>query len=547
MKKIIYNILCFLTLAIFATVIAQQKTHFIELKKLNGETREAKKPELNFDNYKTAQWQNDTENHLRYNFGFREILIRFYNQYLWDFYRKTYSNEVTIGKDNWLFFTYSVNEFYGNEMYRWCDSNKAATNKFERQVEILNKLRGVLKSYDIDFMVFTSPEKSTSYPEFLPEWDYDTTTIHAYDYYRDAFAKTGFPYLDMHSMFQNIQDTIDFPIIPQASAHWIFPAAYAGDSLFRFMAQLKGINMPHVKFGGRRENSQETKNVIHDLEFGLNLMRPIELYPYDYHEREVTVVADSNSLKTNGIFIGNSYFRAFNQYIPLEEIFSDVRYWFYNKTEQYGPKLMKSQPITQVDILQRIMNADFIVFFNEPSQMYKISYGFAEKALIKLCVSDSLWDAEVRRYMEADNYSKDEAEWLLRNHPLLIKGLDTEGVPTIRNERGINIAKAMNKIENDGEWMKLLDIQSTLRNEDISRILKTEAENIVDGRPLMRNEQINDSILFQFEIQKYIEEFKQSPEKMKMIENKAKENGKTLEEMMRLDAIWMIKNKNQTR
>ena len=95
--------------------------------------------------------------------------------------------------------------------------------------------------------------------------------------------------------------------------------------------------------------------------------------------------------------------------------------------------------------------------------------------------------------------------------------------------------------------MKLLDIQSTLQNENINRILKTEAENIVDGRPLMRNEQINDSIFFQFEIQKYIEEFKQSPEKMKMIENKAKENGKTLEEMMRLDAIWMIKNKNQTR
>lgn len=501
MKKIIVNILCLATLGVFLLIMFQGKTHYFPQWELEGMTQDITKPKPNFDDLYHGKYQANLEEYLRNNFGFRDVMIRLHNQYLWDFYKKTYSDEVAIGKDNWLYFNFNVNEYYGKEMYRWV-SKDDAVERFTREMSILNKLRNVLKSYDIEFMIFTSPDKADLYPQYLPERDFDTTTIHAYDFYREAFAECDFPYIDMNAWFKNVQDTLDYPAIPQASAHWVFPSVYAADSLFRFMANEKGVEMPQIKIGKKTGNSQETEHVIRDLEYGLNLMRPIKLSDFEYYEREVSVLADSNAMKMNAIFVGNSFFRAFNQYLPLDEIFNEVHYWFYNMTDFYGQHLQKSTPIGEVDRLYEIINSDYIVWFTDNAQMYKISYGFAEDALIKLCVSDSLWNAEVNRYADSLNISQWEATLMLHNNPELIKGLDTDN-PTIRNTKAIN-----------------------------------EARNLYQSR------HSSEAILYEYQVELMIEEIKSKPDLMEMIRQKAKDRNISVDEMIELDARWLVDHQN---
>lgn len=479
----------FYILFVIATVVllfmpaVQNLTGWFSYHPMNGETVKTQKPNLTYKNYVTGEYQNNIEQYISENFGFRPPLIRIYNQYLWDFYKKSYSDEVAIGKDNWLYFNFNVNEYYGKEMYRWVGKDTAIP-RFTKQMRILNKLRGVLSSLGIEFMVFTTPDKADLYPQYLPDRDFDTTTIHAYDYYREAFAQCDFPYIDMNAWLKTIQDTLDFPAIPQASAHWVFPAVYAADSLFRFMAKQKGVVMPQIKIGEKIDNSKETTNVIRDLEYGLNLWRPIKLSDYEYYEREVTVKTDTNAVKMNVIFVGNSFFRAFNQYIPLDEIFSDVRYWFYNKTEFYGPKLIKQRPVKDIDRLYEIINADYILWFTDNAQMYKISYEFAEDALIKLCVSDSLWNAETERLMENNNLTRNEAEYVLRHDPEKITGLDGDGVPVIRNIKGIEKAKAIHKIVEEIKespyLMKMIEDKAKEKNQDFETTLYQDAKWLVE-------------------------------------------------------------------
>ena len=444
-KEKFYILLVIATVVLLLMPAVQNLTGWFSYHPMNGETVKTPKPDLTYKNYVTCEYQNNIEKYISENFGFRPPLIRIYNQYLWDFYKKSYSDEVAIGKDNWLFFNFNVNEYYGKEMYRWVDKDSAIP-KFTKQMRILNKLRGVLNSLGIEFMVFTTPDKADLYPQYIPDRDFDTTTIHAYDFYREAFVQCDFPYIDMNAWYKTVQDTLDFPAIPQASAHWVFPAVYAADSLFRFMAKQKGVVMPQIKIGKKIDNSQETIGTIRDLEYGLNLWRPIKLSDYEYYEREVTVKADTNAVKMNAIFVGNSFFRAFNQYIPLDEIFSDVRYWFYNMTEFYGPKLRMQRPVKDVDRLYEIVNADYILWFTDNAQMYKISYRFAEDALLKLCVSDSLWNAETERLMKTNNLTRGEAEYVLRHDPEKITGLDGDGIPVIRNTKGIEQAGASHKL-----------------------------------------------------------------------------------------------------
>ena len=436
MRKIVSNILCFTTLGMLFLIMFQGEARLFDLKQLEGVTYEVKRPQLKFDDFYNNRYQSSIEKYLRNNFGFREKIIRLFNQYLWDFYHKSYSEEVAIGKDNWLYFNFNVDEYYGKEMYRWANKDDAS-EQLAKKTLVFNKLRGVLKDYDIELMYFISPDKADLYPQHLPERDFDTSTIHAYDFFRKEFDRYDIPYVDMNSWFKDVQDTLDYPAIPQVSAHWVFPAVYAADSLFRFMADLKNTTMPQIKIGKKKENSALTEYVIRDLEYGLNLMRPINLSDYNYYEREVSVAADSNAVKMKAIFVGNSFFRAFNQYIPLYDVFSDVKYWFYNKTEYFDPDFSNSRPIEDVDRLYEILNSDYIVCFTDNAQMYKLSYLFAEDAIIKLCVSDSLWNAETERIMAENHYSRDEAEKKLKNNPLLIKGLDGDGIPTIRNEKGI--------------------------------------------------------------------------------------------------------------
>ena len=484
-------------MALLFMPIAQNNIFHFKFERLHGVVVKTPKPALTLESYSSGEYQANIEKYTAENYGFREPTIRLYNQYLWDFYKKSYSNEVTIGKDNWLYFSFHVNDYYGKEMYRFV-TKENAVETFSRQVRLLNKLRYVLKTYGIEFMIFTSPDKADLYPQHLPEREFDTTTIHAYDFYRKAFAECDFPYIDMNAWFKTVQDTIDYPIIPQTSAHWVFPAVYAADSLFRFMAKQKGVVMPQIKIGDKIEKSTETAYIIRDLEYGLNLWRRIKIDDYDYYEREVSVTADSNAVKMNAIFVGNSFFRAFNQYIPLEEVFNDVSYWFYNLTNYYGPKLQKSKPVKETDRLYEIINSDYIVWFTDNAQMYKVSYGFAENALIKLCVSDSLWNAEVNRYADSLGISNKDAAYILHKNPELIKGLDVDK-PTIRNTKKINEA---------------------LR--------------------LYRKRHSSDASFYEYQVEQMIQEIKSKPALMEKVREKAEKRSISVEEMLVLDAQWIV-------
>lgn len=497
MIKKLYILLSVTVVVILIMPAFQNLTGWFHYTPLDGETAKTPKPSITLKSYTQGDYQQNIEKYISENFGFRDPLIRIYNQYLWDFYGKTYSNEVAVGKDNWLYFNFNVNEYYGKEMYRWVNKDDAI-ERFTRQMRILNKLRNVLKTYNIEFMIFTSPDKADLYPQYIPEREFDTTTIHAYDFYREEFKKYDFPYIDMNAWFKTVQDTLDFPAIPQASAHWVFPAVYAADSLFRFMANEKGVSMPQIKIGKKFPNSAQTTHVIRDLEYGLNLWRRLSLSDYDYYEREVSVTADSNAVKMNAIFVGNSFFRAFNQYIPLEEVFNDVSYWFYNLTNYYGPKLKKSKPVNETDRLYEIINSDYIVWFTDNAQMYKISYGFAEDALIKLCVSDSLWNVEINRYADSLGISENDASKMLHRNPELIKGLDVDQ-PTIRNTEKINEALAV-----------------------------------------YRRRHSSDASLYEYKVEQMIQEIKSKPALMEKIREKAEKRSISVEEMLVLDAQWIV-------
>lgn len=552
-KKPTYDFILFaiLMVLLFLPMLQAHVLH-IPLKPLNGVTIETEKPVFDLAAYRSGNYAKQEEAYIGEHFGFREPIIRFYNQYLWSCYRKTYAHDVVAGKKGWLYTPESVRDYYGTEMHRWQPSPEAARCNFDREIKYMNRVREILKENDVELLAFIAPEKSFLYPEYLPEHEHDTTTFNACTYFLQKFEKTDFPCIDMNRWFQQMKDTVSYPLIPQTGGHWVFPAVYAADSLFRFMGDLKGIELPKLHIGTLHES--DNHGADNDLERLLNLSLPIRKH-YGYSPTaEVTVESNASSLKPKVLFIGNSFMWGISNQVPLQELFSDVEFWYYFSTAYFGKDLKHTVSVVDFNLLEKLLDFDYIVWFTTGNQLNKGTNGFANSAILTLGVDDSIRRAYVRRIADTlcrddmhtvstDSILRKEAFSILQNHPEIIPELNADTLTTQNSE--IPYAKVIKDIRKDSAWMAALEAQRFLRTATMQQMLHAEVDHIKAGKPLYREQttEIRFSLHCQDEVKQLMQKFPDNEKLMESIREKAIKHNKTLEKAIEDDAIWLIRRK----
>jgi hypothetical protein len=519
----------------------------IPLKPLNGVTIETEKPDFNLESYRSGDYAKQKEAYLGEHFGFREPVIRLYNQYLWDFYKKTYAHDVVAGKRGWLYTPESVRDYYGTEMQRWQHSPEAARQYFDREVKYMNHVRSILKENNVELLAFIAPEKSFLYPEYLPDREHDTTTFNACAYFLHRFEECGFPCIDMTEWFGLMKDTISYPLIPQTGAHWVFPAVYAADSLFRFMGNLKGIELPKLTIGKLHES--ENHGADNDLEQLLNLSLPIRKRQGYSPTAEVSVKSESTSVKPKVLFIGNSFMWGITNQVPMREVFDDVEFWYYFSTAYSGEDLTETTPVVDLNLLEKLLDFDYIVWFSTGNQMNKGTNGFANSAILTLGIDDSIRQAYIDRIADTihtvstDSTHRKEAITILHNHPEIIPELNDETLTS--QNRNIPYAKYTKDIRKDSTWMTALEAQAFLRSATMDQMLHAEVDRIKAGKPLYRDqtEEIRFSLLCQEEVRQRIGRIPDHEDLMEIIREKAIKQNKPLDKAIEDDAIWITKEK----
>ena len=524
----------------------------IPLKPLNGVVVETEQPELSLASLQSGDYAQQKEAYVGEHFGFREPVIRLYNQYLWDCYKKTYAHDVVAGKCGWLYTPESVRDYYGTEMLRWQHSPKVAQQRFDLDVKYMNWVRTILKENDVELLAFIAPEKSYLYPEYLPEREFDTTTFRACDYFTDRFNETGFPCIEMTSWFHQMRECVDYPLIPQTGAHWVFPAVYAADSLFRFMGDLKGIEFPELKIGELHES--DNHGADNDLEQLLNLLLPIRKRDGYSPTAEVTVERGSNQVKPKVLFVGNSFMWGITNHIPMREVFDEVEFWYYFSTAYTGDPLEPSGQVVDYNLLEKLLDFDYIVWFTTANQLNKGTMGFAQSAILTLGVEDSIRQAYIDRIMDTigrdgvhtvstDSIRRQEAIAILYSHPELIPCLAADSLTTRNSE--IPYAKVIKDIRKDSVWMAALEAQAFLRTATLQQMLHAEVDRIKAGKPLYKDQ--TDEILFSLQCQKEVKEqmikLSKNEKLMAEIREKAERHHKTLEKAIEDDAVWLIRHK----
>ena len=522
----------------------------IPLKPLNGATLETEKPQFALESYRSGDYAKQEEAYLSQHFGFREPVIRLYNQYLWSCYKKTYAHDVVAGKRGWLYTPESVRDYYGTEMHRWQHSPEAARQRYDREIRYMNHIREILKENDVELLAFIAPEKSFLYPEYLPDGERDTTTFNACAYFWHRLNETGFPCINMTPWFEQMKDTVGYPLIPQTGAHWVFPAVYATDSLFRFMGDLKGIELPRLKIGTLRES--DNHGADNDLEQLLNLTLPIrKRYGYS-PTAEVTVVSDTATVKPKVLFIGNSFMWGITNQVPMLEVFDDMEFWYYFSTAYTSDPLEPYCAVTDYNLLEKLLDFDYIVWFTTGNQLNKGTMGFANTAMLTLGVGDSIRRIYIDRIMDTlcrddvqinDSLRRKEAIAVLQNHPEIIPELSGDTLTT--QNPIIPYAKIYKDIRKDSLWMAALEAQAFLRTATMEQMLRVEADRLMAGKPLYKdqNAEIEFARQCQKEVTELVKRIPNNEELMESIREKAIQRNKTLEKAIEDDATWVIRRK----
>ena len=550
-KKPKYDLVLFAILAVLAFLpMLQGRFRLFSIKPLNGVTVATEKPEFSLDAYRSGDYARQAEAYASQHIGFREPFIRLYNQYLWDCYHKTYAHDVVGGKEGWLYYPQSVRDYYGQELLRWHPSTDAAKQKFDQEVKYLNWARSILKENGVDLLVFMAPEKGFLYPEFLPDSERDTTTFNACDYFAQRFEETRFPHIEMTRWFQQMKDSVDYPLIPQAGAHWIFPSVYAVDSLTRLMGELKGIELPKIKIGEAYPTRERDHDYDNDLEQLLNLAFPMK-HQYGYCPRHhVSVESDSTSVKPKVLFIGNSYFWAMNLFVPFKELFDNTEFWFYASTAYSGEDFDQIEKVIHLDLLEKLLEFDYVVWFTTGNQLNKGTEGFAERALVNLCYSKKEIDSLHIRLIDSlqhDSATRASlwpiADQLLYDHSEHhFPSLRSDSLPKERNPR-IKEILAINEIKKDSAWMwNLENYQTVIQNARFEQVLLMEAHNLIEGKPLMRDMENPEAKRERVEqlVADMMEQMRNNPVTMQEMQEKAEKNGISLERQLLVDARWIV-------
>ena len=552
-KKPIYDIILFgiLMVLLFLPMLQAHVFH-IPLKPLNGVTLETQQPKFNLVSYRSGDYVKQEEAYVGEHFGFREPVIRLYNQYLWSCYKKTYAHDVVAGKKGWLYTPESVRDYYGIEMQRWQPSPEAARQYYDREIRYMNHVRAILKENGVELLAFIAPEKSFLYPEYLPEREHDTTTFNASDYFLEKFEEAGFPCIDMTCWFRKMKDTVNYPLIPQTGAHWVFPAVYAADSLFRFMGDLKGIELPQLKIGKLHEG--DNHGADNDLEKLLNLTLPIRKRQGYSPIADVTVESGPNSVKPKVLFIGNSFMWGIVNQVPMKDVFDEVEFWYYFSTAYTGDPLMPNGNVVDLNLLEKMLDFDYIVWFTTGNQLNKGTNGFANSAILTLGVDDSIRQASIDRIADTlcrdainrvstDTILRQEAIAILHNHPEIIPELNAETLTT--QNRDIPYAKVIKDIRKDSTWMAALEAQAFLRSANMNQMLHAEVDRIKADKPLYKDQTAEIQFARQCleEVRGRIERIPGNAELLEHIRKDAEKRHKPMDKAIEDAAIWITREK----
>ncbi len=344
----------------------QSELDFPKLRPLKGYAVPHKKPHLSFKNYLNSSMQDSLNKYIEQNIGFRPNLVRLYNQYRYSLFDTTSAAGVIKGKDGYLFELNYIKAYYGLDFVGY--------DSIQKHIEQTIAVNNWLKDQKKQLIVLLAPGKGSFFPEYLPDgYKPDSVLPTNEKVYFELLKQNNIPVISGNSLFASIKDSSRYALFPQCGIHWsYYGLGVAFDSLLHTMNSLYGH--PFVDFSMKEIIvSNKLREPDRDLWEGLNIYSPPKDKPMPYPEFEFKRLTP-DSMPTV-IVVADSYYWQWFGSAYASKAFGTHYFWYYNQ-EIYPQDGSKPIQRMSVDILARVLEADFIILLQTDANMNRYSFGF---------------------------------------------------------------------------------------------------------------------------------------------------------------------------
>ncbi len=416
MKRKYTAIFIFVMIMLFIPMM-QQIFRVVKLDDLNGSFKKYEKPQLTYSAWVNGSFQEEGEQFINQNFGFRNFFVRLNNQIYFSLFKKAKANSVIIGTDNYLFEVKYIEAYLGKDFL--------GEKEIEKRVKKISEISKFLKSKGKDLVFVTAAGKGSYYPEFIPDHYYrrikkeeGKTNLETYNKY---LKKYGIHNIDFNQWFCNMKDTTEHLLFPKTGTHWsMYGSTLAADSLIKYIENLRDIKLNHIVLSDV-EKSNVPRQIDNDIERGMNLLFPIKNTELSYPKLSFT---DSGTSDEKIMVVSDSYYMHMYFQGVCKNAFNSGDFLYYYKQIYRGDELITNE---EINLEYELENHDVFIIMSTEATRPSCDWGFTNEFYTRF-VNNKLTEAEkkeleIQEYIEKIRatkkwYSNIKREAEMQNLPL---------------------------------------------------------------------------------------------------------------------------------
>lgn len=347
--------------------VIQSLFNIYEEEELAGAYMKIEKPDFTYQGWLKGSYQSVANKYIEENIGFHNTFTRIRNQIRYSLFKKIVVPDQMLGKNGqWFSVGWTKNylglTYFGDEK---ADSLALQFKQFKKSMNDKNK----------QFLIALVPCKASYMPYNLPmEYQKIEKSKNSYDAILDICNKLDLHYIDFHKYFQEIKDTITYPLFVETGCHWsTYGAAIALDSILNYSRMLLQKDLMQIKI---KNLIVPNKNDDYDIEKAMNLLFEIPKSPAAYPQIEL--IKDTCSYRPKVIIVGDSFHWTIKRTWKLLDIFTSDSWFFYYFTTAFPNNPGKSVPVKDMDIMKEVDDSDLIIFITSIGTMNEFPYGFVD-------------------------------------------------------------------------------------------------------------------------------------------------------------------------
>ena len=583
------KIVLFVIIAILFVPLLQNRLHIFRIAPLNGDFVLPEKPALEKAGWLSGDFQAKYDPYLEQRLGLHNLLVRINNQIDYSLFKKVHAEGVIIGKNNVLHERDYIRAWTGEDFI----GEKTWDKKLRRLKFVQDHLK---RTYGIDLVLILEPSKARFSPETLPEGSAERKREPSnYTYIVDKLKELDIRFLDLNAYYLALKDTVRYDLYPRYGVHWsVYGMTLMADTIIQYVEDLRQIDMPDFHISTIIV-SDSLRDTDYDAAKPLNLLFELPHGPMAYPV--LRFEDQKGKIRPNVLVDGDSYYwNIFNARIP-DHCFNNHSFWYFNALV-YPDSYYDSTFVADLDIKKEVEKKDVILIMSTERFLFKYDWGFIDALYTaytpdlepdpqyafennirqNMDFFDDLVERASRQNENLEEVTHQEADFLFKKNDL----------PGYLKRKGLDHYRSV--IAGDTAWMRALEKQAADSSLPLEEVLYRNAEfmfwkqypdlhsqwkatqNIkqaIESDPSLSAAVMDqysgyylpwEEVLYQEACRRYsiskgelersrdidriIKTIRNQPAWLAAITEKAKKQNRTVEEQLRLDAMWMLEQQD---